>query len=136
MAKQIIKDTRQAIPGTGVTRAAANTGLLVTFSHNAAPPQPVDFPIEADITTGATSIIQGVFLDYHSTASAEIGTKGVFRIAAASTPATGHVGRGILAAANGEATQTAKAQGNIATGTIVDIDIANEFYYVDLNLPT
>ena len=136
MAKQIIRDTRQAIPGTGVTRAAANTGLLVTYSNNAAPPQPVDYPIEANITTGAANIIQGVFLDYHSTASAEIGTKGVYRVKASTTPAAGNVGMGILPAADGEATATAKAAGNIATGTIIGIDIPNEFFYVDLNLPT
>ena len=136
MAKQIIESTRQAIPGTGVTRAAANTGLLVIFANNASPPRPVDYPVGAAVTTGAAVIIQGVFLDYHSTASCQIGTKGIFRVKASAAPAAANVGLGILPAANGEATATAKAAGSLATGTIVAIDVANEFYYVDLNLPT
>ena len=135
MAKQIVRDTRQAVPGTGVTRAAANTGLLVTFAHIASPPQPVDYPIQAAITTAATAIIQGVFLDYKSAAGVEIGTKGVFRVLAESsvTPGGAHVGLGILPAAGGTATPTAKAADNIATGTIVGFD--GQFLYVDLNLP-
>ena len=136
MAKQIVKDTRLAVPGTGVTQAAANTGLLVTLEHAPSPPQPLDYPVDADLTTAAGDIIQGVLLDYHGTASCEIGTKGVFRVQAASgvTPAAAHVGMGILPDSGGTATPTAKAADNIATGNILGFD--GQMFDVDLNLPT
>ena len=137
MAKQIIEQTRQAIPATTVdvapNRTNANTGLVVRNNGiDTAPPQPVDFRNVAQLCSAAGHRIAGILLDYNGAGSVTIGTRGRFRvkIVTATTPAATHIGDTIIpTTTEGEANIHATS----GVGEIVDFDGA--YVYVDLSLP-
>ena len=134
MAQQIIERTRQRVPGAGVTRTTANTGILVKISGKGSPPsgREVKYPVAVVPTSAATDKIDGVQLDYDNPASTTIGQCGTFKVKRKSgiTVADTDLGKGLKPSTTAGEADTPADDG---IGSLVDYD--DDYLYYELNLP-
>ena len=130
MAKQIIDQTRQYIEGSGITDALIGR-FVSTGTGTGQGDFATDFPvrISAPGAGDTPSALAGVLLT-RTTQGAEVGTKGLFKVAKVSTLSTITIGHGVA---------TVNAAGEILTATATghgDVKLVEgDDVWIEINLP-
>ena len=161
--QQIIKDSINGTPGTGVDRQVANTGLVLTFdaqdARNRAAYGSPTFQLTGPTTIPAAAtgnlihaFAKGVLGDYHNHRQISVIRKGRVKLQAHDTPAESSIGQKVFAYFGGRVGIATAATGGSTAGTdhvgsdpdagfgeIVGIDVdsnaAANYYIVDINFP-